>query len=364
MKLWYALHYWIGLFFFGVAIGLLQLLGLLGLFLPTGPHLRRFAQSVIRRYLQVYFVYLKTVGVFRTTFPGWKKAFSSEPGIILSNHPSMLDAPLFLSRLPRGVCIFKAALGRNVMRGRTAAVTGYMHSEGGVDGLREIITAVRAGSQFIFFPEGTRTSKRGEIKLKSFYAVVAKYAQVPVHVFAIERDTNGLCKDHRLGRCPIIPGTFQVRHVTSISPEAFATAAQLHEALARVLLPIIEAHRSPVDHRCYARREIIEEGPDRVEWRLHLPEGAGFFAGHFPGHPIAPGALSVHWMQEAWAAGPGKGVRRVPLERARFEREMLPGDTIHLVLEHRKGRWQVELRAAAGTVARATISGEGGHGSL
>ena len=315
---WYALHYWGGLFFFLVGIGLLQVLSILGLILPVGPRLQHSVQTLIRFYLRGYLCYLNSTRALRSSFSGWKAEFSEQPGIIVANHPSMLDAPFFLSRLPRGICIFKAALGRSILRGRAASIAGYMDNEDGVDGLRAAVESVKNGSQFLFFPEGTRTPLEGAITLRSLYAVVAKYAQVPIHIFAIEHDSNALRKEHPLSEVPRLPATFRVRFVQTVSPDAAPTAAKLHEVVASILLPLIEAYRRPAHFGCYSDRTVVEESVERVEWTLRMPPGPGFFAGHFPGHPIAPGAASVHWIEEAWSAGPGRGAAPAALKRVRF----------------------------------------------
>lgn len=352
---WYALHYWGGLVFFALAIGLFQLFGVVGIVVSTGPRMQRGAKTLIRMYLRAYFFYLNSTAAFRGSFTGWKREFAETPGVIVANHPSMMDAPFFLSRLPQGICIFKAALGRSILRGRSASFVGYMHSEEGVDGLRQVIQAVRDGAQFVFFPEGTRTSATGEISLRPLYAVVAKFAHVPIHIFAIERNSNALCKDHRLSKVPELPADYRVRHVKTIAHDVAPTAALLHGAVKAVLMPIIEAHRTPVAPGLFAQREVIEQTPERVEWKLKMPRGPGFFAGHFPDHPIAPGAASVHWVEEAWAAGPGRGSRAVGLQRVRFLQEIAPGDEVRLVLECRNGRWKAELTTSCGLVSSANI---------
>jgi len=354
---WYDLHYWGGLFFFGLGIVLLQMLSVVGLILPGGPRLRRLSQGLVRQYLRGYLQYLRTTGAMRSFFDGWdEERFSKQPGVIVANHPSMLDAPLLLSRLPRGICIFKAALGRNVMRGRAATVTGYMHSEEGVDGLRAVSQAVRQGSQFVFFPEGTRTPPTGPVTLHPLYAVVAKYARVPIHIFAMERDTNALCKDHARRRPPILPARFRVRYVQSVSPDVEPTAALLHACVAKLLMPIIEAYRQPSTEGLFAWRTVVEETAERVEWTLRMPSGEAFFAGHFPGHPIAPGAASLHWIGRAWEAGPGRGQGLPRFQRVRFQREIQPADELRLVIERRPAMgWKATLATSEGPVTSATI---------
>jgi 3-hydroxyacyl-[acyl-carrier-protein] dehydratase len=92
-------------------------------------------------------------------------------------------------------------------------------------------------------------------------------------------------------------------------------------------------------------------------WQLTGNED--FFAGHFPGHPILPGVLMVEALAQlggvAVLADP-RYAGRLPLfggiEKARFRRQVVPGDLLEL--EVHLGR--MSARAGTGT-GRATVDG-------
>ena len=93
-------------------------------------------------------------------------------------------------------------------------------------------------------------------------------------------------------------------------------------------------------------------------WQLTGNEA--FFAGHFPGRPTLPGVLMVEALAQlggvAVLADP-KFAGKLPLfggiERARFRRQVVPGDTLEL--EVTLGR--MSARAGKGT-GRATVGGQ------
>jgi 3-hydroxyacyl-[acyl-carrier-protein] dehydratase len=106
--------------------------------------------------------------------------------------------------------------------------------------------------------------------------------------------------------------------------------------------------------------EIVAVDPGRsAVGRWHLTGNEAFFAGHFPGRPTLPGVLMV----EALAQLGGIAVladeryaEKLPLfggiEKARFRRQVVPGETLEL--EVTVGR----LSARAGTGhGRAHVDG-------
>jgi 3-hydroxyacyl-[acyl-carrier-protein] dehydratase len=90
-----------------------------------------------------------------------------------------------------------------------------------------------------------------------------------------------------------------------------------------------------------------------------------FFQGHFPNQPIMPGVLIVEALAQTAGAlvahsigaqDQGKVVYFMSIDNARFRKPVVPGDTIHLVVEKKQVRgpvWKFDGTAKVGDVVVA-----------
>ena len=107
--------------------------------------------------------------------------------------------------------------------------------------------------------------------------------------------------------------------------------------------------------------EVTEIDPDgRIKGIWQLTGDEDFFAGHFPGRPTLPGVLMCEAIAQLGAVALLSDERyagKLPLfgglDKARFRRQVVPGDTLELEVE--LGRMSAMAGRGSG---RATVDGE------
>lgn len=90
--------------------------------------------------------------------------------------------------------------------------------------------------------------------------------------------------------------------------------------------------------------EELEPGV-RVVATKYMDPDSFWFKGHFPGHPVTPGVLMVEMLAQAGAVcalsmpeNKGKLAFFGGIDKAKFRRQVLPGDTLRLEVEMTKIR--------------------------
>jgi 1-acyl-sn-glycerol-3-phosphate acyltransferase len=105
--------------------------------------------------------------------------------IVVANHPSLLDVVMLISLIPNADCIVRGNLKRHTVVG---GVIRRLYILNSLD-FKELVAActesLDQGNCIIFFPEGTRTPRSGELRLKKGAArlsLLLGCGIVPVHI--------------------------------------------------------------------------------------------------------------------------------------------------------------------------------------
>jgi 1-acyl-sn-glycerol-3-phosphate acyltransferase len=118
----------------------------------------RRVQVAIRRLLSSHCSVVHGLRLGRITWIGEERL--AVPGrLVLSNHPTLLDAVLTIARMPRVVCVAKSDLWQNPVTGGAVRAAGYIPNRNGPELVDACTETLRAGNSLLLFPEGTRSPR-------------------------------------------------------------------------------------------------------------------------------------------------------------------------------------------------------------
>lgn len=171
----------------------------------------RLGQYTLMLMFRWYLGVLKASGLVKLDL-GELDALRGDGALIIApNHPTLLDAVLVGSRLPRVICIMKASIQDNLILGGSARLAAYISDTPPLKMIRSAVATLRAGNQLLMFPEGTRTLHTNRYHFKGGYALIARMAGVPVQTVFIETNSLFLGKGWPLYRKPAFPLVYRVR---------------------------------------------------------------------------------------------------------------------------------------------------------
>jgi 1-acyl-sn-glycerol-3-phosphate acyltransferase len=163
--------------------------------------------------------------------------------ILVANHPSLLDVVMLISLIPNADCIVRGSLKGNIVAGVIHRL--YIFNSLNFEKLAAAcVESLNQGNCIIIFPEGTRTPRSGEIRLKKGAArlsLLSGRGIVPVHIggtdkWGLGKNDPWTAFNHR------DKYIYRIRIQDQIFPETFlqfplsAAVKRLNEKIREVLL--------------------------------------------------------------------------------------------------------------------------------
>ena len=230
--------------------------GLVGLLLNVGcmllmplPGRRAYGRAVrgaIRSLFEAWLAWLHASRIVSVEWLGFEGETLAPGTVYIANHPTLVDAPLILARLPDAVCIFKPSLMRNPAIGPAAAMAGYVRGDTGLDLIRAAAAKVADGQSLLVFPEGTRTAVGTVLgKMKPGFALIADRAQAPVRLIVMQ-GSPGLCTRGRpwWPAPEVLPGKIQISLDRLWPYEPGRSAAELTRAVERRICEVLASRNA------------------------------------------------------------------------------------------------------------------------
>jgi len=167
-------------------------------------------------------------------------------GLIVANHPSLLDFIILLKDFPNAICLFKQQTRQNPVLSDFVSLAGYIE---GMDGSRqssqriidECSQRLHEGHHIAVFPEGTRSSSNittRRFRSTIFHAAIKK--QSPIQPVAIYCKPLFLGKNQSWLAFSKRSNTMMIRYLEPIIIEELPEYLQQPQALAKHVRQLIQ----------------------------------------------------------------------------------------------------------------------------
>ncbi len=187
------------------------------LLLVPGSRRPRMTRQLIHYAMRVYRGWLIVIGACRFHTGALDQLRHARPGVIIANHPSLLDALVVLAHAPNVVCVMRAGLLRNPLLALPARLAGYLPNDNPVEMMLGGRSAIRSGCHVLLFPEGSRTRRLKTGGVNAFHPaafMLAERAVAPIHAYLFRYSSPLLGKNEPLRCPPNVPVRLRVETLT------------------------------------------------------------------------------------------------------------------------------------------------------
>jgi len=199
-------------------------------FLTAGDERKQaVSRAIIRGGMRAFWHWMLLVRLFRCEIRGLEY-LNGERILIVSNHPTLIDAVLLLGLVPDAVVVAKSALAENPLTGPAVGAAGYIvNTDGGPSMVAEAARAFARGGRVLVFPESTRTPPGEPVRLQRGAANIAVRTGCRVVVVTIRVSNPLLYKGAAWHQMPLEMPRFDVEVKPPFDVEEVLAA---HESLA------------------------------------------------------------------------------------------------------------------------------------
>jgi 1-acyl-sn-glycerol-3-phosphate acyltransferase len=205
-------------------------------------------QAWVRRGHQLYIFMLVRFGLIRIDAQGLEELQGPGPMLIVSNHPSLFDAPMLGALLPQVDFIVSQSRASNPILAGIVRQAGYLTNRDGVAVVEESVRRLDAGRKMLVFPEGTRSPASGLGKFHRGAAHAALRTGCDLLPVVITVSPRKLMKGQKWYDIPEEGLDVTVRVLEPISPSKHLTGGETVSVAAR---KVTNALRKEFERKLY-----------------------------------------------------------------------------------------------------------------
>jgi len=201
----------------------------------------RITRKTIRRLAALWVGVLGGMGILEVDFGDIRQQVGKRGVVLVANHPTYLDAVLFMSVFPNLFCLTKAGNLERFWISVTARQAGYVDNGNALRMVRECIARIRRGENLLIFPEGTRTTGVQVKSLKRGFAYITLKAGVPLVVIRVTSFNEAFMrKGHPFfSVSPRIPMRYRFENLGEIIPESRESSRRLTDRVEHMMRGVL-----------------------------------------------------------------------------------------------------------------------------
>jgi 1-acyl-sn-glycerol-3-phosphate acyltransferase len=207
-----------------------------------GPQQKKYtAQHAINIAFKLFVFALENFGLMHFEFRNFDKLQSDNGCLLISNHPTLIDYVLIISKLKHCTIIVKEKLWRNFFVKKLIQLAGYIPNTNFAETSKLIQESLRRNDNVLIFPEGTRTTQNKPLHLKRGVSQVAIRSGAPIRIIKINCNPSTLTKQNKWYHIPPRKAFFILEVNKLIDSSAFLQDTNITSLAARRLTKYLQS---------------------------------------------------------------------------------------------------------------------------
>ena len=137
-------------------------------------------RGVIRRTFRGFVFLMEFLHLIKVRVHNKEMLMNAKEGLIVANHPTLIDVVILFSIIPQANCVVKGELFRNKYLKRVVSLAGFISNENGEKMINQAKESVQDQLPVLIFPEGSRSVPGQPLKFQRGTANIAVRTNAPL----------------------------------------------------------------------------------------------------------------------------------------------------------------------------------------
>lgn len=146
---------------------------------------QRKVRLVIRKTFAQFVAMMEFFHLIKVRIHNAERLANTKGGLIIANHPTLIDVVLMVSKIPSANCVVKGDLFRDKYLKRVMSCSGFISNESGEALLSGARASFEDNEPIVLFPEGSRSVPSKPLQFQRGAANIAVRTNCPIQIVLI-----------------------------------------------------------------------------------------------------------------------------------------------------------------------------------